>query len=48
MPDKFFEKYDLMDDESKKKMRNVFGGDKKFEEKFDDHLLLKRARSRII
>lgn len=48
MPDKFFEKYDLMDDENKKKMRDLFGGDKKFEEAFDDYLLLKRARSRMI
>ena len=48
LTDNFFEKYDSMSDESKKKIRNIFGGDKKYEENFDDYLLIKRARSRVI
>jgi hypothetical protein len=48
VPDKFFEKYDLMSDADKKKMKDIFGGDKKFDEMLSDYLLLKRARSRMI
>ena len=48
VPDKFFEKYDLMSDADKKKMKDIFGGDKKFDGMLSDYLLLKRARSRMI